>query len=375
MICPYCKSYNTFSYYKVLQPNILSACPFEQLKFVKTFPFEARLCCNCGLGFNASKLSQKELNDIYDNYLYVSPLNKIGHTAFDGIIAVIQKYSDINDKIIEIGCSEGYILKKLESMGYNNLMGIEPGPQANIAINMGLNIYKGYFEEVKYDLGSVDVFLLVHVLEHFQDPFKIIDRITSILSDSGRIIIEIPNFTGYHHQHLFFFNSTFINHYCQNHSLRIIQETHENSVSRYVIIKNEKTLDKLNSIQNTLSNEIQRAKSIQDDMHNKKDLLKRFFKESLGKRIYWWGAGSLSTILLNQIDIDILEDIDLIVIDGDSQKVGNYLPGINIQVSSFKSIANTKIDRLIIASSYYEEIQDTLREYNIYSTNILIIGE
>lgn len=358
-----------------MQPNILSACPFEQLKFIKIYPFEAQLCCNCGLGFNASKLSPQELNNIYDNYLYISPLNRIGHTAYDGIIAIIQKYCHINDKVIEIGCSEGYILKKLEQIGYKNLMGIEPGPQADIGIDLGLNIIKGYFEEEKYDLESVDVFLLVHVLEHFQDPFTILDCITSTLADSGKIILEIPDFTGYHHQHMFFFNSTFINHFCLEKSLKVIEQTHDNSVSRYVIEKNEKSLYKLNSIQYSLSNEIQRAKCIQNAMQKKIGLLENFFKEAHEKRIYWWGSGSISTILLNQIDKNILESIDLIVVDGDPQKVSNYIPGVNIQVSSFTAIVNTKIDRLIIASSFYKEIQDELRERNIYAENTLIISE
>jgi len=374
MKCPYCQSTNTFVYYKTKQPSILSACPAGQLSSVKNYPFEATLCCDCGLGFNSSQLSQTELHEIYDNYLYVSPLNNIGHTAFTGIKDTVKEYCNKNDKIVEIGCSEGFLLNELRASGYTNLMGIEPGPQAERAKHLGFNVIKGYFGEKDLNLGPVDTFLLVHVYEHFQDPFIILQVMKSMLSDKGRIIIEVPDFGGYHHQHLFFFNLAFMKRLCDDIGLKPISIQIDRGVSRFVIVHKNNNCYGTPQINTDISHEIERAKKIHSEMQQKINSVISLFKTCVGKKIYWWGAGSLSVILLNQIEGSLVEDYDLCIIDGDPAKAGFFIPGINLPVSPVSMIAGQMIEKLIIASSYSDEIMETIKDKNITVKDLLVIN-
>lgn len=71
MRCLYCKSEETIKYFEAYMPNILSACPSKLSNKVKLFKFEASMCTKCNLGFNSSRLSDEDLEFVYDNYLGV----------------------------------------------------------------------------------------------------------------------------------------------------------------------------------------------------------------------------------------------------------------------------------------------------------------
>ena len=45
----------------------------------------------------------------------------------------------------------------------------------------------------KFEPGYFDVITLFHVLEHFVEPNKELERISKLLSDDGILIIEVPN--------------------------------------------------------------------------------------------------------------------------------------------------------------------------------------
>ena len=75
LICPFCQNNNTLKYFYSMMPNILSACPENLMKNTKVYPFQARLCLDCCLGFNSSKLEKNKLQYIYDNYITISPSN------------------------------------------------------------------------------------------------------------------------------------------------------------------------------------------------------------------------------------------------------------------------------------------------------------
>jgi hypothetical protein len=58
------------------------------------------------------------------------------------------------------------------------------------------------------------------------------------------------------------------------------------------------------------------------------------------------------------------------VIDGDKNKWGLYIPVINLKVIPFTVLKNRKIDYLIIASSFSDEICETLRINDIFAKRV-----
>jgi len=373
MKCPYCNSDLTFPYYDVKMPNILAACPEEMHQKVKTFPIRAELCTACGLGFNAARLDDEELKFIYDNYCYISPLHAIGTSKYEGMLSTLQKYCSKKDKLVEIGCSEGYLLLLLKENGYENLTGIEPGPQADSARRNGINVIKDYFTQKTFFRDTVNAFFLMHVYEHLENPFELLDIMQSQLSRRGKIILEVPNFTGYHHQHLYYFSAPFLARMSKDKNLKIVELFEDSEVLRVVFVKitNQDYPEITRNFDKDLV--IERAHKMQKDFQDKIKQIEQLFRTSHTNKIYWWGAGSASTILLNQLDPDLLEQYKIAVIDSDPKKQGLLIPGTNLQVGGFTNIKGQVVENLVIASSFHNEIQETMKKYNISTKNTLVV--
>jgi SAM-dependent methyltransferase len=374
-ICPYCKSENTIPFYKTEMPKILSACPEKMIEYASSAPFEAMVCKECLLGFNSKKLSGDDLNFIYDNYLYISPLRGIGTSKYEGMIQTLKDFCGKDDSIVEIGCSEGYLLSKLKESGYTNLKGIEPGPQAEEAKSLGLNIIKDYFDENTFEGNEIDCFYLMHVFEHFDDPFAILESMKNQLSEAGKIIIEIPNFCGFHHQHLFFYNPLFFKRLANDKGLKVVDQkiamdalrvvlVHENNEKYQEFIPNEKPEDLL-----------KQASKQYENLLTSIENLNKILKEYVGKKIYWWGAGSASVIYINQIESDIKAKLELVVVDGDSKKWDFYVPGADLKINSFEILKQTEIDCLIIASSFAKEIKGTIANLNAKVARTILLQD
>ncbi len=375
MKCPYCNSQETVSFYRAKIPNILSACHEEQLKNVKIYPFEVEFCSACSLGFNATVLSDAELKTIYDDYLYISPMSGIGCSDYDETIQNIKDYANTEDSIVEIGCSEGYLLDQIRKAGYKNLLGIEPGPQAEIAKEkLGLNVIRGYFDEnTKFEM-PIDLFVLMHVYEHFNDPFTILDAMKKSLSSSGKIIIEVPFFDGYHHQHLFFYNLDFFERLCKDKKMKIVAYDTQRDTLHIVITHKDNQQYKSVKVPNSLKWSLEKARQSYENFNLTIDRINILLQSNIGKKVYWWGAGSSSVIYLNQIERTLLAQSSLVIIDGDSNKWGRYIPGFDgLRVLSNKTISKQNVDLIIIASSFYQEIKEDMAENDISATFVEII--
>lgn len=359
--------------YKAIMPNILSACTEGLLDKAKVYPFSAELCLDCMLGFNSNKLDEDEIKLVYDNYLYISPLQGIGCSKYTGMIKTLIKFFSPNEYIVEIGCSEGYLLKKLKDLGYKNLIGIEPGPQADTASGLGLNIIKGFYDENTFSGKTVDGFYLMHVFEHLDMPLLKLESMKMQLSPLGKIVIEVPNFEGFHHHHLFFYNTIFLNNLCKRLSLKIIDKSIEMDALRIVIAHADNNLYDEVIIDEDRTLIIENSKNSYNLFINQVEQISEIMRENSGKQIYWWGAGSTSVIFLNQIDKGILKSVEIVILDGDENKHGNYIPGINLKVNSFKMIKNSEVENLIIATQFFNEIQVTMRNNNIQAKTIYSI--
>jgi len=343
------------------------------LSEVKIILIEARLCRTCGPGFNSQKLSDEDLNFIYKNYLYISPLKDIGSSKYEGMIAALRNYSRPDDKIVEIGCSEGYLLKKLRDAGYTRLTGIEPGPQAICAENMGLSIIREFFTKMTFLTLDIDTFLLMHVFEHFEDPFSILDAMIANLAPGGEILIEVPDFDGFHHQHLFFYNVPFFVRLAHDKKLNLVEIIKESGSLRVIFIRQSDTRYSAAFTAETPEKVNRRALSIQSQFQSHIGEVEAILQQNAGKTLYWWGAGSASTIWLNQMDKNLLDQVQIIVGYGDANKTGSYIPGVYLTINSLDSIKGTSVDTLIIASSFFREITEVIRKNSITVKTIKVL--
>ncbi|WNC32646.1 MULTISPECIES: class I SAM-dependent methyltransferase [unclassified Thermosynechococcus] len=377
--CPYCNSQNLLEYLNLNIPTVERAVPRDIALQIPRRKLVAKLCLDCLLGFNATPLPQEELRFIYEVAYseggYILPSQSLGQSKFRGIVDLVSKFIKLREKIVEIGCNDGYLLTILKNMGYQSLVGIEPSNAADIASQNGITVFKTFLnEEILNDIGKVNCFLLVHTIEHFEDPFLALELLKNYLDDEGRIIIEVPNFEGYCHEHLYFFNIPFFYKLAHDMGFSIEEEVVTEDILRIVINKVRRPIEKPVDIvkeyrQKIISLALEKQNQINKIIIEVENIIKDSTKE-----IYWWGAGSLSVDILTLIDQSLLIGSKLRVIDGDDRKWGMTIPCLNIDVEPFHILKEDgKQKLLIIASSFYEEILRTIERESLQVQEIKII--
>ena len=92
-------------------------------------------------------------------------------------------------RILEIGSNYGLFLKLMKDRGWK-VYGVEPLVKPPYK---GLNIIKGFFEEIEFKERRFDAVSFWFVLEHMINPLKVIEKSYNILKDGGWIFIRVPN--------------------------------------------------------------------------------------------------------------------------------------------------------------------------------------
>ena len=98
-------------------------------------------------------------------------------------------------KILDAGCSEGYLGGYLQSLGHH-VIGVEMNPiAANKAREVIGSVFTGsILEYLSHDVYQrFDVILFGDVLEHIANPQEVLEVCQSRLNDGGFIIVSLPN--------------------------------------------------------------------------------------------------------------------------------------------------------------------------------------
>lgn len=112
---------------------------------------------------------------------------------------MILSYVEPTDKLIEIGCGAGHLLRYLiDNLPKITVLGIDINPvMVNQAIELGVNAIHGDANEViqQQKSDSVDLVLAIHIVEHLQLDYLrcLIENAYRILRSGGSLIIETPN--------------------------------------------------------------------------------------------------------------------------------------------------------------------------------------
>jgi len=97
--------------------------------------------------------------------------------------------------LVEIGCGTGFLLRKFHEDGWD-VLGVEPdeGLCDFVERQQQLRAIPTTLEDAKISDASVDVVVMLHVIEHLADPLATMREIWRILKPGGHLVIETPRY-------------------------------------------------------------------------------------------------------------------------------------------------------------------------------------
>ena len=181
----------------------MPACPICQSESKPAWQYQVYAifeCTHCALQFvfpmqgapanyyqehytNVVKATQTD--DIHPGFQYT--VNKI-HSVVRQCLKPNQR------RAIDVGCGPGYLLSELSRMGFECL-GIDFNPDVvRVAQeHFHVNAQVGRLEDLIAVHSQFDMALLVHVLEHAEDPLNLLRNIRQVLAPNGILLIDLPN--------------------------------------------------------------------------------------------------------------------------------------------------------------------------------------
>ena len=164
-------------------------------------------CARCAYGKITADLSPERVATFYDvdYYTHGASLNSQPRRSWLARIRThlawrFDQGSDFSPheigppgSIIDIGCGGGQNMEKLKAAGFG-VVGVEPDPKARLSAARFGPVYSGTAEALPQEVSEkFDYALLSHVLEHTISPAAALERAHGLLSEGGRLIVEVPN--------------------------------------------------------------------------------------------------------------------------------------------------------------------------------------
>jgi len=157
-------------------------------------------CGHCGFVYVRNVLSDKDLSEFYGNGYQQADGGFVPHYTLSRRIKywILGKWIGLvarKDKIklLEIGCSQGYLLEAVRNNARFEAEGIDyaEGP-INYARSSGLKVNRSSLEDMRYAAELFDFIVALHVIEHVQNLNETFREIRRVLKPGGYVYIVLP---------------------------------------------------------------------------------------------------------------------------------------------------------------------------------------
>ena len=346
-------------------PLLTSACPKDTI--VPLLPIVAGYCPNCSHVQLIERPSPEELDTIYLGE-YTNVMEKGVLSSADQMALDCKAFFDFADggklpkgsQVLEIGCFDGSFLSLFEGC---KLKGCEPNPMGRLAAECyGVEVVPRYFSATDFEMSSVDLVIMRHLIEHLPEPLKVLEECRHILKKEGRLLIETPNIEhtltqnvvgNFYHQHLHYFSRESLPLLLHNAGFEIVAHTIMDFRQFVVAAKVENTIDA--QVDSLMSYGV----LINSKIHKYCLYLKKLqlniaeWFMSNPNRIAIYGASSTATGIVYAGGLPLHRLAYLV--DADPRKHGKVLPGTNCAVFSPEHLREDPVETVFIASDFFKE--------------------
>lgn len=195
--CPLCGSHKASQ--KVVTPHVYGRTNGESAFFS---------CDNCKVIYQHPPLTKSEEKKFYKeefeafmdersgiNSGWQAPEKHLSanKSAFKRRNKYLKKYLPKVKKVMEFGCSSGFMLYPLQRRGIE-CFGIEPSGLFNEFVNSkGIKVFSSLDECKKKANEKFDLIMHFFVFEHVSNPIEFLESQIKLLNKGGTIFFEVPN--------------------------------------------------------------------------------------------------------------------------------------------------------------------------------------
>jgi len=202
-------------------------------------------CTNCGLMY-AFPLGKQNITKYYvkeedtQQYMWATPQvhhAKIKAKDYEDIDSYLGRYFPERGKLLEVGSSTGIFLDYMRGRGWD-VIGIEPnGSAVNFAKEVfGIETHQATLESAPLSEASVEAAVMLHVIEHVDNPAAAVNSVCHLLRPGGIFVVETPTFDSFAFRllgrrersircdgHIFFFTVNTLSDLLERHGFRILE--------------------------------------------------------------------------------------------------------------------------------------------------------
>jgi len=386
--CPVCNSEHTKLHFNQKFSS------FSQGALLKSYDVVS--CINCGFLYADKIPDQATFNTYYENLSkYEGEFNGIySESIYDlNRFTVISKYiknylGDKSSKTVEVGCSTGFFLSKLEELGFDNLIGIDPSPNCSLISKKyyDIEVLTGNLSNMNALVEEVDNLILIGVLEHVSDLESSIQNMFKSLKVGGKLIIQVPDASEYYNgldaayqefsiEHINYFGPLSLNNLLGRYNFKNVAyeqtmiEVNKNTFTPALISVFEKLgeeysyelifdVELVENMEKYISKSFNEEKII-------KQLIDKVFKSN--KSVYIWGTGAQTLRLLENTNLKYCEIVSFI--DSNKKYQGKNINGIKILAPT--DINDSNVDIIISTRAYQDQIEKYIIDELKLSNNII----
>ncbi|OGY12671.1 MAG: hypothetical protein A3A58_00210 [Candidatus Blackburnbacteria bacterium RIFCSPLOWO2_01_FULL_41_27] len=160
-------------------------------KYITVDGYKIYKCAVCGLG-ETEEIILPDYKDYHRDKTYLQEGAQFKN-IFVKRLQIIAKFSSPG-KILEVGSSVGTLLSLFKDEGWE-VLGVEPSRfAAKQATGRGIPTKETTFEKTTLIGNSFDVVIFNHVLEHVEDPSRVLNKTCKVLKKDGLVLVDVPNF-------------------------------------------------------------------------------------------------------------------------------------------------------------------------------------
>lgn len=371
--CPVCKSKKLFKFFKrkcvPVHENRIYKKRDSALKINKGTI--SLVCCeNCGLIFNQTfEFEKLDYSLNYKNSQIHSPFF---NTHVSNIANALKKKIK-NSNILEIGCGDGYFLKKLINKKNNNFgIGYDPSYNGPLIIGNQLRFIPKFFPTKQITIFP-DIIISRHVIEHVSNIISFLTEIRNA-SKKSKIFLEMPNVEwsllnkqiwDFTYEHCSLFTNSSITNALNLTGFKCVKIKKVFN-QQYLFV--EAIPDCNFNSKKFFSFNAKKIIKITKNFHQDKKILINNIKLQLdylsNSKIAIWGAAGKGVNFVNMFDPN-RKIIDCLI-DMNSEKWNQYVSGTGHKVVNYNQIEKRKIKSILILNpNYYNEIDKLLTSKNI----------